>query len=205
MKKTLVLLAILTLALWATSHAIIGIGVRTGLGSYGTSDKTYKTAAGADSIVAGASESGLLFGAHLEFTALPMIGLEVSATYWPKSKTVDVPVNTKVKTSYSVISFDGTAKYKFSIPGSPITPYIGAGPGLYMSKTKVEWTPPRPTPYPASTDTSVTKFGIHGAVGANLKLPTMPVSFGIQGKYALIFSDPGSHMLSIVGLMTYNF
>jgi outer membrane protein W len=196
LKKTLVLIAILTLALWATSHAIIGIGVRTGLGSYGTSDK--------DSIK-GASESGLLFGAHLDFTALPMIGLEASATYWPKSKTVDVPVNTKVKTSYSVISFDGTAKYKFSIPGSPITPYIGAGPGLYMSKTKVEWTPPRPTPYPASTDTSVTKFGIHGALGANLKLPTMPVSFGIQGKYALIFSDPGSHMLSIVGLMTYNF
>lgn len=196
MKKTLVLLAILTLALWATSHAIIGIGVRTGLGSYGTSDK--------DSIK-GSSESGLLFGAHVDFTALPMIGLEASATYWPKSKTVDVPVNTKVKTSYSVISFDGTAKYKFSIPGSPITPYIGAGPGLYMSKTKVEWTPPRPTPYPASTDTSVTKFGIHGALGANLKLPTMPVSFGVQGKYALIFSDPGSHMLSIVGLMTYNF
>jgi len=196
LKKTLVLLAILTLALWATSHAIIGIGVRTGLGSYGTSDK--------DSIK-GSSESGLLFGAHVDFTALPMIGLEASATYWPKSKTVDVPVNTKVKTSYSVISFDGTAKYKFSIPGSPITPYIGAGPGLYMSKTKVEWTPPRPTPYPASTDTSVTKFGIHGALGANLKLPTMPVSFGVQGKYALIFSDPGSHMLSIVGLMTYNF
>jgi len=205
LKKTLVLIAILTLALWATSHAIIGIGVRTGLGSYGTSDKTYKNAAGADSIVAGASESGLLFGAHVDFTALPMIGLEASATYWPKSKTVDVPVNTKVKTSYSVISFDGTAKYKFSIPGSPITPYIGAGPGLYLSKRKVEWTPPPPSPQPASVEDSETKLGIHGAVGANLKLPTMPVSFGVQGKYSYILSDPKSHLLSIVGLMTYNF
>ena len=204
MKKTLVLLAILTLALWATSYALIGIGVRTGLGSYGTSDKTYKNHAGADSIVAGASESGLLFGAHVDFTALPIIGIEASATYWPKSKTVSV-VNTKYKTSYSVISLDGTAKYKFSIPGSPLTPYIGAGPGLYMSKVKVEVTPPPAGTGSGTTESSESKFGIHGAVGANLKLPTMPVSFGVQGKYALIFSDPGSHMLSIVGLMTYSF
>ena len=195
MKKTLVLLAILTLTLWTTSHAIIGIGVRTGLGSYGTSDK--------DS-VKGTSESGLLFGAHVDFTALPVIGLEVSATYWPKSKTVTGPIYT-TKTTYSVISLEGTGKYKFSIPGSPLTPYIGAGPGLYLSKAKVEWTPPPPSPQPASVEDSETKLGIHGALGANLKLPTMPVSFGVQGKYALIFSDPGSHMLSIVGLMTYNF
>ena len=195
MKKTLVLLAILTLTLWTASYALIGIGVRTGLGSYGTSDK--------DSIK-GTSESGLLFGAHVDFTALPVIGLEVSATYWPKSKTVTgVVYNTK--TTYSVISLEGTGKYKFSIPGSPLTPYIGAGPGLYLSKTKTEWTPPRPTPFPTSEEYSATKLGIHGAVGANLKLPTMPISFGVQGKYALIFSDPGSHMLSIVGLMTYNF
>lgn len=203
MKKTLVLIAILTLALWATSHAIIGIGVRTGLGSYGTSDKTYKNHAGADSIVAGASESGLLFGAHVDFTALPVIGLEASATYWPKSRT-DKQVLYTYKYTYSIISLDGTAKYKFSIPGSPLTPYIGAGPGLYLSKTKVEQTP-LPQQGSGTSETSQSKFGIHGAVGANLKLPTMPVSFGVQGKYALIFSDPGSHMLSIVGLMTYNF
>ena len=205
MKKTLVLLAILTLALWATSHAIIGIGVRTGLGSYGTGDKTIKNAAGADSVtVAGASESGLLFGAHVDFTALPIIGIEASATYWPKSKTVRV-VGTEYKTTYTVIALDGTAKYKFSIPGSPITPYIGAGPGLYMSKLKNEQTPPPSGTGSGTTESSESKFGIHGAVGANLKLPTMPVSFGVQGKYALIFSDPGSHMLSIVGLMTYSF
>lgn len=189
MKKTLVLIAILTLASWTASHALIGIGVRTGLGSYGSS---------------GTSESGLLFGAHVDFTALPMIGIEVSGTYWPKSTTVTGPVY-NTKTTYSVISLDGTAKYKFSIPGSPITPYIGAGPGLYLAKAKVEWTPPPPSPQPATVEDSDSKFGIHGAVGANLKLPTMPVSFGVQGKYALIFSDPGSHMLSIVGLMTYNF
>jgi opacity protein-like surface antigen len=195
LKKTFVLLAILTLTLWTTSHAIIGIGVRTGLGSYGTSDK--------DS-VQGASESGLLFGAHVDFTALPVIGLEASATYWPKSKTVTI-VGTNYKTSYSVISLEGTGKYKFSFPGSPITPYIGAGPGLYMSKVKVEITPPPAGTGPGTTESSESKFGIHGALGANLKLPTMPISFGVQGKYALIFSDPGSHMLSIVGLMTYNF
>ncbi len=189
MKKTLVLLAILTFALWATSYALIGIGVRTGLGSYGSS---------------GTSESGLLFGAHVDFTALPVIGLEASATYWPKSTTVSGPVY-KTKTTYSVISLDGTAKYKISIPGSPLTPYIGAGPGLYLSKAKVEWTPPPPSPQPATVEDSDTKFGIHGAVGANLKLPTMPVSFGAQAKYSYILSDPKSHLLSIVGLMTYNF
>ena len=189
MKKTLVLLAILTLALWATSHAIIGIGVRTGLGSYGSS---------------GTSESGLLFGAHVDFTALPIIGIEASATYWPKSKT-DRVLGTSYKTTYTVISLDGTAKYKFSFPGSPITPYIGAGPGLYMSKLKKEQTPPPAGTGSGTTESSESKFGIHGAVGANLKLPTMPVSFGVQGKYSYILSDPGSHMLSIVGLMTYNF
>jgi opacity protein-like surface antigen len=195
LKKTLVLIAILTLALWSASYAIIGLGVRAGMGSYGTSDK--------DS-VKGTSESGLLLGAHVDFTLLPIIGLEASATYWPKSKTVSGPVY-KTKTTYSVISLEGTAKYKFSIPGSPLTPYIGAGPGLYLAKAKVEWTPPPPSPQPATVEDSDSKFGIHGAVGANLKLPTMPVSFGVQGKYALIFSDPGSHMLSIVGLMTYSF
>jgi opacity protein-like surface antigen len=198
LKKTLVLLAILTLTLWSASYAIIGLGVRVGMGSYGYSAKT---STGADSSI---SESGLLFGAHVDFTALPIIGIEVSGTYWPKSKTVTGPVY-NTKTTYSVISLEGTGKYKFSIPGSPITPYIGAGPGLYLSKAKTEWTPPRPTPFPTSEENSATKFGIHGAVGANLKLPTMPVSFGVQGKYALIFSDPSSHMLSIVGLMTYSF
>jgi len=188
LKKTLVLIAILTLALWATSHAIIGIGVRAGMGSYGN----------------GSSKSGLLLGAHVDFTALPMIGLEASATYWPK-KEESTSGSYKTTLNYSVISLDGTAKYKISLPGSPLVPYIGAGPGLYMTKVKSETSPAPPPPAVASWDTSQTKFGIHGALGANLKLPTMPVSFGVQGKYALIFSDPGSHMLSIVGLLTYNF
>jgi len=203
LKKTLVLIAILTLALWATSHALVGFGVRAGLGSYGTSDQTIRTASGRDSTIAGTSESGLLFGAHVDFTALPMIGIEGCATYWPKSKEETVG-NWRYKTTYSIISLEGTAKYKISLPGSPLVPYIGAGPGLYMAKVKSEVTPPAPY-QPTSAEDSDSKFGIHGAAGANFKPPMMPISFGAQAKYSFIFSDPKSHMLSIVGLMTYNF
>jgi len=192
LKKTLVLIAILSLTLWSASHALVGFGVRAGLGSYGN----------------GSSQSGLLLGGHIDFTALPMIGLEASGTYWSKSKDTTATItgtNYTIKSSVNLISLEGTAKYKISLPGSPLTPYIGAGPGLYFAKATGEYSPVPPPPLQAKTETSDSKFGIHFAAGANLKLPTMPISFGVQGKYALIFSDPGSHMLSIVGLMTYNF
>jgi opacity protein-like surface antigen len=179
LKKTLVLLAIATLCLWTTSHALIGFGVRAGTGSLGSS---------------GGSQSALLLGAHVDFTALPMIGLEACVTYWSKSQDFSTG-----KTTSTLIPLEGTALYKISLPGSPITPYVGAGLGLYMGNTKFQ---PQ-----VGSDTTVTsnKFGIHGAAGANFKLPTMPLSFGVQGKYAAIFSDPSSHLFSIVGLVTYNF
>lgn len=190
MKKTLVLIAILTLALWSASYAVIGIGVRGGFGSWGSSQS------------GSSSQSGPLIGAHVDFTALPIIGIEVSGTYFWKSQTTTIP-GYSLKTTYSLIPLEATGMFKFSIPMSPITPYVGAGPGLYISKTKFEYTPANPLI--ANFDTTVTKFGIHGAVGANFKLPALPLSFGAQAKYAAIFSDPSTHLFSIVGLVTYNF
>lgn len=189
MKKTLVLLAILTLTLWSASYALVGIGIRGGFGSLGSSQS------------GSTSQSGPLIGAHIDFTALPMIGVEVSGTYWWKSQTITYTDGVSTKFTYSLVPLEATAKYKFSIPMSPITPYVGAGPGLYIASTKAASTPAL-----ASDSTiSNTKFGIHGAVGANLKLPLMPLSFGVQGKYAAIFSNPSTHLLSVVGLVTYNF
>lgn len=182
MRKILVLAAIAVLGVCSTSYAVVGLGVRAGMGSFGD----------------GTSTSSFLFGAHVDLTALPMIGAEISGTFWSKSEEATV-FSITTKTTTSIISVDGTAKYKFSIPGSPIAPYLGAGPGLYFTKGKAEI-----TNYP-TVETSETKFGIHGAGGVDFKIATMPLSIGAQVKYAAIFSDPGTHLLSVVGLVTYNY
>lgn len=204
MKKVLIIsIAIFALSL-STSYALITIGVRGGFGQYGTSDKTITTGT-TTTTIKGISESSFLFGGHIDITALPILGIEFSATYWPKSKSWDSTIATKrhsFKNTYSVISLEATGKYKISFPGSPITPYIGAGPGIYMSSSKKEVTPVL-TGYPV--DKSETKFGIHGAAGIDFGIPGTKLSFGAQGKYAYILSDPKSHLLSAVATVGFGF
>ncbi len=190
MNKFLLLFALLVFSLSVDSYALVGVGVRGGVirtEYYGISP---------------------LYGAHMDFTVLKIFGLEISGAYWKKTVTHSwgdpaSQIWTENRTNRE-ISVEATGKFKIPFPGVPLSLYVGIGPGSYFRKVKQEAPPPAPPS--ANYEESYQAGGIHAVTGVSVKPLGSPLSFGVQGKYALThYREAWGNQASVVGLLTYHF
>jgi len=178
-----VALAVTILVLFSCSQAIAGLsmGARAGFSGYSAGET---------------SESAPVFGAYVKYT-LPLLGFGIrgGVDYWSKTYGED-PAELK----WSDITVSATGLYPFSLPGSPVVPYVGAGVGLHMFKTEFDFGIPGLEP----EDASDTYFGIHGVGGAEFMVNPM-LSVFAEGKYGVIFSEGEStNVWAVVGGVGYH-
>jgi hypothetical protein len=178
-----VALVVTILGLFSCSQALAGlsIGGRAGFSGYSEAET---------------SESAPVFGAYVKYT-LPVLGFGIrgEVDYWSKTYGEE-PAEFK----WSDISISATGLYPFSLPGSPVVPYVGAGVGLHMYKTELDFGIPGVEPL----DGSDTYFGVHGVGGAELMVNPM-LSVFAEGKYGVIFSEGESTgVWAVIGGVGYH-
>jgi len=98
---------------------------------------------------------------------------EVGAEYWGNSQDVNV-FGSKISSSSSIISFNGTAKYYFTNVG--MQPFAGAGLGLVRSSGSTK------SVYGGDFNTSSTDLGIHLLGGVEFPIGTN-MKFDAEARY----------------------
>ena len=104
-------------------------------------------------------------------TLTPKLGLDLEMLYWSKSKG---PSGREV--SWRDLTLAAHAKYRFSLPGSSVEPYLGGGIGPHFVKSEHEQT---------NTSASDTKFGLHLLAGAEYPASLKVTVFG-EWRYAIV-------------------
>jgi len=117
-------------------------------------------------------DATLGFGAVVDMgTLTPMLGLDLEILYWSKSEG---PSDRKI--SWRDIVLCAHARYRFSLPGSPVKPYMGGGIGPHFVKHENEQSGK------SETDT---KFGLHLLAGAEYEVSPKVAIFG-EWRYAIV-------------------
>ncbi len=169
------------------AHALTGLGLGLRAGTISTDDPN--TAQSVDGMT--------LVGAHLKVGALPIIDLEVSGEYaWKDYEyTEDIPVvgEQRAEVTYHHFALNGSAKYSFALPVSPIKPYVGAGLGMHFIGSTVEVPGVGTVPLDdVDEDFAESKTGVHGLAGLNLSFPLFPLEIFAEGRLSSIFTEDES-------------
>jgi hypothetical protein len=148
-----------------------------------------------------------MVGGHLKIGTLPVIDLELSGEYAWKDYDYTIEAipgagDQQAEVTYHHFSLNGSAKYNFSLPASPIKPYVGAGLGMHFIGSSVKL-PHIPYDIPLEEDYSESKTGLHGLAGLNLSFPLFPLEIFAEGRYSTIFTeDESTKATSIYGGLT---
>jgi opacity protein-like surface antigen len=112
------------------------------------------------------------FGAVVDMgTLTPALGLELEILYWSKSEG---PSHREITWRDLVLS--AHCRYRFSLPGSAVKPYMGGGIGPHFVKSEHKQT---------NTSGSDTKFGLHLLAGAEYPASLKVTVFG-EWRYAIV-------------------
>lgn len=112
------------------------------------------------------------FGALVDMgTLTPMLGLDLEILYWSKSEG---PSDREI--TWRDIVLCAHARYRFSLPGSAVKPYMGGGIGPHFVKHEHEQSGK------SETDT---KFGLHLLAGAEYEVSPKVALFG-EWRYAIV-------------------
>jgi opacity protein-like surface antigen len=104
-------------------------------------------------------------------TLTPKLGLDLEMLYWSKSKG---PSGRELR--WRDFTLAAHTKYRFSLPGSGVEPYLGGGIGPHFVKSEHEQT---------NTSGSDTKFGLHLLAGAEYPASLRVTVFG-EWRYAIV-------------------
>jgi outer membrane protein W len=163
-------LAVVVVAVFASaSSAQIGIvpGVRGGLGMYSVDTTSY---------------SGPAFGINVNMAFMPMLSAQLFAEYWMHSESEEAgTVSMDIKMTDIPIGVH--LLYNIDIPGSPIRPYVGAGPSFHLMSTKTTTTV---ADVESDTTVSKSKIGIGGCAGAEfMATPQLGIFLELKDHYIL--------------------
>lgn len=193
------ILVVILLVSGGTSHALTGLGLGLRAGSVSMDDPNTEESVDGMTMV----------GGHLKIGTLPIIDLELSGEYaWKDYEyTEDLPVvgEQRAEVTYHHFSLNGSAKYNFSLPASPIKPYVGAGLGMHFIGSTVEVPGVGTVPLDTGFEEEFTesKTGLHGLAGLNLSFPLFPLEIFAEGRYSTIFTkDESTKATSIYGGLT---
>jgi hypothetical protein len=152
---------------------------------------------------------GVQYGAMLEITTLPGVDFELHANYFAKDFTytynvASVPVSTAFE--FRDVSLSAIVKRNLiSMPGSPLSLYVGGGAGYHVMNTEVAQ---GAVGNPSQADDPYTLFANTGKMSAEgmvgLKISPMAFPLAIYGQYRLgrIFADDAVNTSEIeAGLM----
>jgi outer membrane protein W len=200
MKRIVILISVLSIILIANSaFAVVGIGARGGMNMFADDPPG----------------NGPMFGAHLKLDfPLTPISVELSGELFQKTYDEEFAYGgetVEYETKFRNISANATLKYYMKLmPLSPIKPYIGAGAGLHVMSYEVEYegeTIIIPEDAQAGMEPEdVSKLGIHGVLGMDIKLPVMPFALFVEGKYTSVFTEEEStNFTSLYGGINFGF
>jgi outer membrane protein W len=159
----LLLSVVLMLALASTAFGMMGlaVGAHGGYANYSAGD---------------ASNGGLDIGVNANLSVPFVMSFQVFAEYFTYSESTEGP-GPVVETKFTDIPIGLHMMYAISIPGSPIKPYVGAGPSIHLMKSEV-------TGLGTDGDDSSTKFGIGGVGGVEYKfMPKLLLFFELRDHY----------------------
>ena len=126
-------------------------------------------------------------------TIIPMLGAEASIDYW--SQSYGVP---GAETSFSSFTLNGTAKYRFPLPGA-INPFAAGGLSIVRSSSDFEYTQPVGFPgIETSTSASDTDVGIHLGGGIDYALSAL-LNLTVAGRLAF----GGFDTVQVIAALTY--
>ncbi|TET46132.1 porin family protein [candidate division TA06 bacterium] len=181
--------AIMVLASAASAQIGLGAGIHGGYAIY---------------MIDSLSNGGMDFGINVNLSFMPMLSGQLFADYFMHSESEN-----DVDTKYTDIPIGVHIIYNINIPGSPIKPYIGAGPSIHMLSTKT-------TVADNDTTVSSTKFGIGGVGGVEFSAtPQLGVFLELRDHYILTSEDieetdpvestPNTNALYILVGVNYHF
>ena len=125
-----------------------------------------------------ASNGGMDIGVNANVSVPFIISFQVFAEYFTYSESTEGP-GPVVETKFTDIPIGLHMMYAISIPGSPIKPYVGAGPSIHLMKSEV-------TGLGTDSDESSTEFGIGGVGGVEYKfMPKLSVFFELRDHFIL--------------------
>ena len=192
MKKTIAIMSLIAMVCPVSAFALTGISIGAKVGS-----ATYKGEVLPASDDVG---NGLMYGAIIEVSTLPILDFEFHANYFKKdfAYSYDVVGYGLVTQEFEFTDFNILALAKKNlnpIPMSPLGIYIGGGLGWHVLNTAVgqsllsgQITPQQVTD-PAFLIENTGKLSAQGLLGLKLKFPVMPLSIYGEGRYGQIFAD----------------
>jgi hypothetical protein len=201
MKRLLLLIGFIAMLYPSTSSAVAGIGLGASVGFANYSGDVLPSS--------GDLGEGILYGAVLEITALPVIDLEFHANYFSKDfdYTYDiggVPVSTEFEfRDVSVLAL--AKKNLMPVPASPLALYVGAGVGYHLMNTEVARGAlgnPAQADNPFSLLSNTGKASIEGMLGVKIAPPVFPLAVYGQYRFGRILADNAVNTSEIeAGLM----
>jgi opacity protein-like surface antigen len=127
---------------------------------------------------AGTSNGGMDFGVNANVSAGFLVSFQVFADYFTYSETFE---GTENEYKFTDIPIGVHMLYGVSLPGSPIKPYVGAGPSIHLMSGES-------TVSGSTTETSDTKFGIGGVAGAEFNM-TPKIGLFFELRDHIVFTD----------------
>jgi hypothetical protein len=188
----------------AAAAAVVGVAIG---GKVGYADYT-----GDILPASGDVGTGVMFGAVLEFSALPVIDFELHANYFAKDfeytyNVASVPVSTEFE--FRDIHVLALAKKNLiAIPMSPLGVYIGGGVGWHLINTEAA----KGFAYnataadnPAELMSNSARLSGHGLLGIKISPPAIPLAIFGEARWGRIFTDEGLNTTQVEGGLMLSF
>jgi opacity protein-like surface antigen len=156
--------AVLVVALASGAFGMMGldVGAHAGYANYSAGD---------------ASNGGLDIGVNANLSVPLLFSFQIFAEYFTYSESTEGS-DPAIETSFTDIPIGIHMMYAVSIPGSPIKPYVGAGPSIHIMSSEVTGLGV------TDGDESSTEFGIGGVGGVEYKfMPKLALFFELRDHY----------------------
>ena len=155
------------------------------------------------------------YGAVLEISTLPILDFEFQANYLTQKfdytfSVGGVPTTTSMDfNDFSVVVM--AKKNLVPVPMSPVSLYIGAGPGWHLLSTEVVrgvaggTIDPKQADDPVSLFNNTSKMSFQGMAGLKIAPPVFPLALFGEFRYGAIFATETLRLFEIEGGLMIKF